>query len=1149
MSVWTPSSRDPQKDKKLITEIGVLANAEEVGTLWEKEWQKKAQELFTLLDENHIVSKNGWTIKRLTELKQMIQWWKSRLDNDPNALFQASTYTVLNRDSELIQERIDLLQKLGNPKEEFSIDASGRCDVVNTVYHQFSGEYDFKIKMDAKSFYRWGDRITLTDYNNNEWVTVKWPKWTLIVKIENWQLVIEPMHLIDKRFSLTMTWTYTKTWTSHGLALTRRFVVDPVKTASTSIETEEELRRRLNDTVQDEHNLIDLLQQHWISEEDWNLLTNKEKKIIEDVLKKTEEISDNDEKKHKRDEIMSGLREEIKKKKAWMSTHNDDFTPHEELPRWRFTFEEIQEGLEINASLADVQALYQERAEHEAEEQLRKEYEAMPRALFSVQTWKPAAVRNRFRTFWFRGERKERLVREFMKRYKREHKDVRNPEMVAAADRIEREFATWWDEDIERTANAWHHEEVDALCRSFVMNNAMTEEEFEQQFRDLVTRHPEIADAFEGKTDYVAWNIVLKLREKKAYFRMLSEYSALAWGYTAHPDPVAYRTRARAIAERYIQETRKSLNTNAKNLLDIPVDAAETERRLKHEMRKLVIESNTMKIKLDVLLNGKSAYAVEDEHEDAWLNKKNWMAKMGNFMDKYPKTSLVLGVWWWLAAWIAGWWLWSLAVPTLCALKMIGKKAGHYLKEHTWSEKKLVRWLDAEHARLENLRAIMNDPSAGWFKKYRARRQYELYGETSHKDFMHESRATISALENALVTWEQLDHRVANALARLDYYHHSGHNFFAQQDNTQMEQVMNDLQALTMSGIEASRRAWENWAQARERIASSLNYTNTYNEIDTALRNRTADFQKKRRNLALKYGAACLLSSFGLQRAFKSWVFEQLQTTDQGQWVCDCLPNMKLNQQIIDGFALTPEDVTKLETMFWWTWVSGMTAQNPDVLRDMIRQIKQSHGMSLADYTAMKNAFMESYAFAMTENGAIEILDNAKHVVLDQSNPIYGQVDTYLQSKWIWAAWDWPAILNHIEQLKLNAGYLSSMDSEAQKKTAEYLYMFLSKPWATWLTYPTWGLMEASFHAELMKDCAWVPRMINWDPTFIDYLRRVASSVWMLTFANTYMEDIKHTSRTQAVVPPTPRWFDVVTDTRKAAIEWSMAEWLRNNPL
>lgn len=89
-----------------------------------------------------------------------------------------------------------------------------------------------------------------------------------------------------------------------------------------------------------------------------------------------------------------------------------------------------------------MQALYQERAEHEAEEQLRKEYEAMPRALFSLKTWKPAAVWNRFRTFWMRGDRKKDLVSEYMERYKREHKDLRNPEMIAAADRIEREFAT-----------------------------------------------------------------------------------------------------------------------------------------------------------------------------------------------------------------------------------------------------------------------------------------------------------------------------------------------------------------------------------------------------------------------------------------------------------------------------------------------------------------------------------------------------------------------------------------------------------------------------------------------------------------------------------------------------------------------------------
>jgi len=33
-------------------------------------------------------------------------------------------------------------------------------------------------------------------------------------------------------------------------------------------------------------------------------------------------------------------------------------------------------------------------------------------------------------------------------------------------------------------------------------------------------------------------------------------------------------------------------------------------------MRKLVIASNTMTIKLDVLLHGKSAYAVDDTHAE-----------------------------------------------------------------------------------------------------------------------------------------------------------------------------------------------------------------------------------------------------------------------------------------------------------------------------------------------------------------------------------------------------------------------------------------------------------------------------------------------------------------------------------------------------
>jgi len=1382
----SPSTRDPQKDKQLINEIGAFANAEDVGVIWEKEGLKKAQELASVLDDSLIVSKNWWTINTLTNLKEKLTAWKNRLEADENAILQWWTYSVLDKDIALIDERIVLLQDLWNPKEEFSIDETWKFAFVDKVFQQI-GSYDFSYKMDEKSFYRWWDRIKVGDYNNNQGVNVTGPKWTLIVKIVWWEVVIEPMSLIDKRFSFTMTGNYTKIWTSHGLALTRRFSVDPTKLKPE--ESEEDLKNKLNDdqkervewftdaewlriakkyfdygdtsveeikriydipwdnsrnyaevifqfeqgwkidqfeqkalelmrvfqeqmkalwwtqemiskfgnhptwiywhlaknefihqnreelsknpaykkyeevvwpalenNVKNDQFLIDtmigwelinrltkeikngntiffetiaikninlwskinqliqklannwkissleygelwkeyresfnvadivynddipqfvkdILREHWISEEEWNLLSDDEKKIMEGVFQKNKTITNDAEKQRQMNEIMNGLREEIRKKKEWWSLGwnvwpinwtavDDDTLDFEELPRSRFTDEDDRNDLEIHASIVDVQALYQERAEHEAEEQLRKEYEAMPRALFSPQTRKPWAVWNRFKTFWFRWEKKERLVRQYMEKYKREHKDTRNPEMIAAADRIEREFATGWDNDVESWLDwaLWNHEDVDKLCRQFVFNNTMTEEEFERLFRDLVTRHPEIKAALGGNVDYVAWNIVLKLREKKSYFRMLSQFSQLAAWYTVNPDPIAYRTRAKAIAEQYIKETRQSLNSNIKNLLDIPVDQVDTERWLKDTMRKLVIASNTMTIKLDVLLHGKSAYAVDDTHAEEWLHKRNFLSKVWDIMDKWPKTSLVLWVWWWLATWIAVWWVvgW-LVVPTLCALKIMSKKSAHYSKEHTGSEKKLVRGLDAEHQRLENLRIIMNDPNAGWFKKYRARRQYELYGETSHKDFVQDSRKVIIELETSLVSGENLDHRVSNALARLDYYHYSRHNFFGQQDDKQMEQVMNDLQALTLSGIEASRQWWETTEQARERLTGSLNYTNTYNEIDDALKQKIDDFKTKRRNLALKYGAACFAASLWLRLWFNklftdTWLDNATHVVSEEKITTQA--TQKLHQQIIDWFALDTDDVTKLESMFAW-WQS---TNSPEYFWDMLQEIKiNKWGMSVAEFTDMKNNFMESYALEMQENGYVEILNNAEHVVRDPSDPIYGKVEAYLQSKWIREPGDGPNVLKHIEELSdptNGTTYLKSMSQVEQRKTAEYLYMFLSKPQSVWInglwwTYPTWWLLEASFEEKMMENTEWIERVVKKDPTFIDFIWRGASSVWMLSFANTYMEDIKHTPRNQTGEQPiiTPRWFDIVTDTRRAPIEWSMAEWLNNNPL
>ncbi|MBQ9554502.1 hypothetical protein IJU97_06300 [bacterium] len=62
------------------------------------------------------------------------------------------------------------------------------------------------------------------------------------------------------------------------------------------------------------------------------------------------------------------------------------------------------------------------------------------------------------------------------------------------------------------------------------------------------------------------------------------------------------------------------------------------------------------------------------------------------------------------------------------------KKASHYTKEQKGQEKRLTHGLNIEKQSMENIKKVMD--AAPWYswRKYKAKRQYELYQETTqHK--------------------------------------------------------------------------------------------------------------------------------------------------------------------------------------------------------------------------------------------------------------------------------------------------------------------------------------------------------------------------------------------------------------------------------
>ena len=93
---------------------------------------------------------------------------------------------------------------------------------------------------------------------------------------------------------------------------------------------------------------------------------------------------------------------------------------------------------------------------------------------------------------------------------------------------------------------------------------------------------------------------------------------------------------------------------------------------------------------------------------------------------------------------------------------------------------------------------------------------------------MADTDKTYDALKGAIVANDKdtIKKQSADALARLDYYAKSGHNFFGQQKDAAMEEKMNALQILVLSSLLQADTSLEDIRKGDE-------YKNTYGEIDS----------------------------------------------------------------------------------------------------------------------------------------------------------------------------------------------------------------------------------------------------------------------------------------------------------------------------
>ncbi len=557
-----------------------------------------------------------------------------------------------------------------------------------------------------------------------------------------------------------------------------------------------------------------------------------------------------------------------------------------------FTFNEYDadQNLEMRASISDVSRVYEDEAEHAGEESLRQEYEDLG-AFKLLDKWSWKTVPDRLKLYFFREERKNKVKKDVMKKYETDGVDLSRTELTAAADRHERILNEWNDfqdkEDrVKILMRNIQDDRIDALCREYLNHGeGMSDKDFEDKFRAILAENPRAAKLIWKNLKHTASNILLKLRVERAYrnmmMGMLQSLETYATAQDKDAAKAAYESAIKQLVTEYVTLAQRGISPNLQKALQAPGEQIDAYRRwMRHEVALAKMQANTLKIKVDILWKGKAAYEVNNRDKE-WMkfaiNPLKWkpmhaLNGLGKVLDKYPKTALAVSVWGTLAlgifnpamAWFLAWVKWVAWIAS--------KKTAHYTREQKWQEKRLVRNLEEEKKRLTHLKDVADNTwffkkfTSGW-NRYKGTRHGELYAQTTQYEFIEDTDKVIKDIQEKMIALDQeaLQGSVIEALARLDYYAMSGHNFLWQKEAKNAEQTMNTLQKLVV--------AWaETLGVTTQDLRNEEDYKTKISHLDDMYSDVTKEFRNERRILALKYGAAAA--------AFSRWARSLLGSDD-----------------------------------------------------------------------------------------------------------------------------------------------------------------------------------------------------------------------------------------------------------------------------
>ncbi len=766
-----------------------------------------------------------------------------------------------------------------------------------------------------------------------------------------------------------------------------------------------------------------------------------------------------------------------------------------------FTFNEYDadQNLEMRASISDVSRVYEDEAEHAGEEALRQEYEDLG-AFKLLDKWSWKTVPDRLKLYFFREEKKNKTKKEVMQKYETDGVDLSRTELTAAADRHERILNEWnefqdQEDRVKILMRNIQDDRINALCREYLNHaDGMSDREFEDTFRAILAENPRAAKLIWKNLKHTASNILLKLRVERAYrnmmMGMLQSLETYATAQDKDAAKAAYESAIKQLVTEYVTLAQRGISPNLQKALQAPGEQIEAYRRwMRHEIALAKMQANTLKIKVDILWNGKAAYEVNNadkERAKFTINPLKWkpmhaLNGLGKTLDKYPKTALALSVWGTLAlgifnpamAWFLAWVKWVTWIAS--------KKTAHYTKEQKWQEKRLVRNLEAEKKRLAHLKDVADNTwffkkFTSWWNRYKGTRHGELYAQTTQYEFIEDTDKVVKDIQEKMIALDQeaLQVSVIEALARLDYYAMSGHNFLWQKEAKNMEQTMNTLQKLVV--------AWaETLGVTTQDLRNEEEYKTKISHLDDMYSDVTKEFRNERRILALKYGAAAA--------AFSRWARSLLGSDDihKHTWFGADEAGKKAAEETANNTT------TQAATGATWN--------------------------SLLDQEALKQVANEKVTTRLRGINPQEVLDHCKNINLTD-NAASRDIFAEMVKDWQCQPGDNKAVLEMVNKL-VDTKNLDGVGKTMQDKVAYYLYHFAHRDAV--LGEALKKIPEAVLEESVKNDSwSWLKAFGGGVETTVRFIGNLVASTSPI-YANTFLENIEVDMTPKKNLDKTPR--------------------------